>query len=100
MSETSPPGQGQQSQNAGFDAFARTLPENCIEYMLLVIEADTEPKKVLSSLEAVRKAGVRLCNQLTKHYIWQRDGLSLEIKSENGMVLRPVPPAQRQNHVC
>lgn len=84
MSETSPPSQSNESQNARFEGFARTLPENCVEYMLFVIEADTEPKKILSGLEAVRKAGLRLCSQLTKDYIWQRDGFGLEIKVENG----------------
>lgn len=76
-------------------SFALTLPENCVEYMLFVIEADGEPKKTLSSLETVRKASVRLCNQLTKDYIWQRDGFSLEIKSEQGMFRIELPRSSR-----
>lgn len=83
MSETSPP-RSNESQNAGFEGFARTLPENCVEYMLFVIEADTAPKKVLSNLEAVRKVALQLCNQLTRDYIWQRDGFNLEMKNEKG----------------
>lgn len=95
MSETNSHPQGSQSADAGLEGFARTLPENCVEYMLFVIEADTEPRKVLSNLEAVRKAGVRLCTQLTKDYIWQRDGFSLEIKSEQGQFcLEPSKPTQ------
>lgn len=94
MSQTRPPQNGE-SQNAGFEGFARTLPENCVEYMLFVLEADAEPRKILSGLEAVRKAGVQLCNQLTKDYIWQRDGFQLEITSQGGM----LPCVQRSEQV-
>lgn len=73
-----------------FPDFARTLPENCVEYMLFVVEAETEPKKVLSGLEAARKAGLGLCNQLAKDYIWQRDGFGLDIKSDNGTLCDPL----------
>lgn len=95
MSATSRPSQSNGSHNAGLPSFALSLPENCVEYMLFVIEADTEPKKILSSLEAVRKASVRLCNQLTKDYIWQRDGFNLEIKSEQGMFRVESPKSSR-----
>lgn len=65
-------------------AFERILPENCVEYMLFVIDDGSQPKEALSSLEAVRKAAVQLSNQLTKEYIWQRDGFGLETKTDSG----------------
>lgn len=68
----------------GSHGFERFLPENCVEYMLFFLEADVEPRRSLSSLEAVRKAAVQLTNQLTKEYIWQREDFSLEIKSTDG----------------
>lgn len=67
-----------------FQEFERTLPENCVEYMLFVVETDLESTHPLSSLQAVRKAAVQLCNQLTKDYIWQREAFSLDTKSAHG----------------
>lgn len=73
-----------ETSNGGFEGFERILPENCVEYMLFVIETDPQPNSVLSSLEAVRKAAVQLSNQLTRDYIWQRDGFSLETTTQMG----------------
>ncbi|ETS85486.1 hypothetical protein PFICI_03511 [Pestalotiopsis fici W106-1] len=70
----------------GFNGFPRQLPENCVEYIILIIDNQLEARKVLSSLEAVRKAAVRLTEKLTKDYIWQRDGLQLDVQSDKGLV--------------
>lgn len=80
-----------ETRDDGFQGFERILPENCVEYMLFIIDADAQPKKVLSGLEAVRKAAVQLSNQLTKDYIWQRDCFSLETKTEMGTSLERLP---------
>lgn len=69
-----------------FQDFERTLPENCVEYMLFIIETELEPRNSLSGLQTVRKAAVQLCNQLTKDYIWQREAFTLDIKSTNGVL--------------
>lgn len=76
------------ARDDGFHGFERILPENCVEYMLFVIDADPQPKKGPSSLEVVRTAAVQLSNQLTKDYIWQRDGFGLESKTEMGNSLQ------------
>lgn len=68
-----------------FQDFERTLPENCVECMLFVIETNVEPRTSLSGLQAVRKAAVQLCNQLTKDYIWQREAFTLDVESANGV---------------
>ena len=60
-----------------------------MEYMLFVIDSQLDPRKQLSALETVRKAALRLSEQLTKDYIWQRDAFSLESKSQDGM-LTPI----------
>ncbi|RYP49007.1 hypothetical protein DL768_005198 [Monosporascus sp. mg162] len=70
----------------GFQEFPRMLPENCVEYMLFMIDSRVESRKLLSDLEAVRKAAVQLCDRFTKDYIWQRDVFQLHIKNENGRV--------------
>lgn len=76
--------------DGGYQGFDRVLPENCVEYMFFIVESDPQPKRILSSLETVRKAAIQLSNRLTKDYIWQRDGFSLEIKTEKG-----TPPSDR-----
>ncbi|TLS23296.1 uncharacterized protein PpBr36_06713 [Pyricularia pennisetigena] len=63
-----------------------SLPENCVEYMIFLIDQQLEPSNVLSGLEAVKKGGVQLMESLAKDYIWQRDGFSLEIKSHAGLL--------------
>ncbi|KAF3763753.1 SGT1-domain-containing protein [Cryphonectria parasitica EP155] len=71
---------GQRSQ-----AFERVLPDNCVEYMLFVLEADAQAKNILSGLETVRRAAIELSKDLTRGYIWQRDGFGLEMKNEGGL---------------
>ena len=69
----------------GFGGFQMTLPENCVEYMLFVIEDDAQESRRLQSLEAVRSAATKKASELTKDYIWQREAFALETKIENGM---------------
>ncbi|KAI4597810.1 hypothetical protein KJ359_004086 [Pestalotiopsis sp. 9143b] len=70
----------------GFSTFPRQLPENCVEYILFILDGQLEARKLSSSLETVRKAAVQLAEKLTKDYIWQRDGLQLNIHSDKGLV--------------
>lgn len=70
----------------GFEEFPRRLPENCVEYMIFIIDSQIESRKLLSDLEAIRKAAVQLCERFTKGYIWQRDVFQLQAKNENGLV--------------
>ncbi|KAJ4412021.1 hypothetical protein N0V82_008900 [Gnomoniopsis sp. IMI 355080] len=78
------PGDTASNENV-FQSFERSLPENCVEYMLFILEPDLVPGQSFSSHEAVRKAAVQLANQLTKDYIWQREAFGLEIKSIDGL---------------
>ncbi|KAK0386943.1 hypothetical protein NLU13_5256 [Sarocladium strictum] len=61
------------------------LPENCVEYFLLVIDPQLEPRKKLSQLESIRQAALELAQTLTKDYIWQREEFNLELRTENGL---------------
>ena len=68
-----------------FTGFQMSLPENCVEYMLFVINDQPEAQRTtLSSLEAIRKVALKRLDELTADYIWQREPLKLETKIENG----------------
>ncbi|KXJ90677.1 SGT1 protein-domain-containing protein [Microdochium bolleyi] len=69
----------------GFEGFPRQLPENCVEYVLVLIDQHMEMQKLLSELEHVRKLALQKCAELTKDYIWQRDSFQLQIKSKDGL---------------
>ncbi|KAK7931919.1 s.t1.c1 [Apiospora marii] len=68
------------------EGFPRQLPENCVEYILFVINDQLEARRKLSALESVRKRAMHLAGALTKDYIWQRDALNLEVKNDRGFV--------------
>ncbi|KAI0875338.1 SGT1-domain-containing protein [Hypoxylon argillaceum] len=70
----------------GVDPFPRSLPDNCVEYILFLLDGALEPRSLLTELENVRKAAMQLCVTVAKDYIWQRDCFQLQIKRENGLV--------------
>jgi hypothetical protein len=70
----------------GSDGFPRSLPDNCVEYMLFILDSRLEPRSLLTELENIRKAAMQLCVTTTKDYIWQRDSFQLQIKREDGLV--------------
>lgn len=64
--------------------FERDLADSSIEYLLFIIDQDSDTRKTVSQLETLRRAAVDLCQDLTKNYIWQRDEFHLELKNEGG----------------
>jgi hypothetical protein len=69
----------------GFYGFTKSLPDDCVEYSLFVIDAQlNSPREILSRLEIVRKESHKLAESLLKEYIWQRDGFKLDIKEDKG----------------
>ncbi|KAI0969108.1 SGT1-domain-containing protein [Xylaria arbuscula] len=70
----------------GFDPFPRSLPENCVEYMLFVLDSTLEPRVLLTELENIRKSAMQLCVATTEDYIWQRDSFQLQVKRVDGLV--------------
>ncbi|KLU84573.1 hypothetical protein MAPG_03613 [Magnaporthiopsis poae ATCC 64411] len=67
--------------------FGKTsLPENCVEYMVFLIDSQLDARQVLSRLETVKKSALQLAAGLTKDYIWQRDSFGLEVKSRSGLL--------------
>jgi hypothetical protein len=61
------------------------LPENCLEYMLFILDTSSSTDNTLPALEDVRKAAVRLTDELTGDYIWQRGSFNLELKRDKGL---------------
>ncbi|KAI0848703.1 SGT1-domain-containing protein [Daldinia vernicosa] len=70
----------------GFSEFPRGLPENCVEYLLFVIDSKLESRDVLSELENIRKAAMQLYDSIAKEYIWQRDSFQLRIERDQDLV--------------
>ncbi|KAK7976422.1 glycoside hydrolase family 47 protein [Apiospora arundinis] len=68
------------------EGFPRQLPENCVEYILFVIDDQLEARRRLPALEDVRKRAMQLTATLTKDYVWQRDSLNLEVKNDGGLL--------------
>ncbi|KAJ4317955.1 hypothetical protein N0V84_007096 [Fusarium piperis] len=62
------------------------LPENCVEYLLFVLDPQLEVRRQLSQIEAVRKSAIDLATSLTGDYIWQKDEFNLTLKNEQGLV--------------
>jgi hypothetical protein len=70
----------------GFEGFPKHLPENCVDYTLLVVDSRLKSRKeILACLEIVRKEALNFTNSLLKDYIWQREGFKLEIERGKGM---------------
>lgn len=70
----------------GTEPFPRTLPDNCVEYMLFVLNNTLEPRGLLSELETIRRAAMQLCVNTAGDYIWQRDSFQLQVKREGGLI--------------
>lgn len=75
-----------QTFQKGSEPFPRTLPDNCVEYMLFVIDNKLEPRTLLTELENIRKSAMQLCSATTKDYIWQRDSFQLQVERADGLV--------------
>lgn len=60
----------------------RTLPDDCVEYTLLIIDRSSpaqDPLSVRSQLEKVQQAASDLVKEIAGEYIWQRDEFQLEL---------------------
>ena len=74
-------------------ALERSMPEDAAEYMLFAVDdgpaktSTTSSRAAASSsrarLNQIRKAALKLSEDLTKEYIWQRDSFNLEVVSRN-----------------
>ncbi|CUS09149.1 unnamed protein product [Tuber aestivum] len=67
----------------GFDQFdgipQRVLPDNCMEYRLIIIDQASDQTVIRAELEKVKQTADTFTGTVTADYIWQRDSLQLEI---------------------
>jgi hypothetical protein len=70
----------------GFEGFPKRLPDDCVEYMLMVIDSSLSQREQLSQLEQVRKEALHLKKKFLQEYIWQREEFHLkpEIQKADG----------------
>ena len=64
--------------------FPKTLPEDCVEYAIYIIDTKLSDFQVQEQLRQVQKAGIELTNDLLKDYIWQRERIQFDIIREKG----------------
>lgn len=63
----------------GFDGFPKRLPEDTVEYTLVIGDGGASQRDVLAKLEAVKREANSLSARLLRDYIWQRDSFGLEL---------------------
>lgn len=79
----------------GFDGFPKRLPEDCVEYIIRVIDAkqraDSTGTAARSRLNQMVKASNELKKKHLKDYIWQREAFELKVQPQPA-----IPPKQSQ----
>lgn len=80
MENDLPPDDGLKWFGEGFDGFPKRLPDDCVEYVIYVI--DEKLKDIAATrtrLNQILKAASDLAKNHTKGYIWQRDAFELRL---------------------
>ena len=67
----------------GFDGFPRTLPEDCVEYAVHIVDSKLNAFQKREHLRKVQNAALKLSNELTKDFIWQRESFDLTLERRN-----------------
>ena len=67
----------------GFDGFPRSLPEDCVEYTLYVIDSRLNDFDVREKLREVQTEANRLTKKLLGNFIWQRESFTLNLVRKN-----------------
>jgi hypothetical protein len=64
----------------GFDGFPKRLPDDCVEYMIHVIDQNlVTASTIRGRLNDILKAANAMKKKLLKDYIWQRQGFELSV---------------------
>ncbi|KAK8221879.1 hypothetical protein M8818_000044 [Zalaria obscura] len=67
----------------GFEGFPKRLPEDCVEYVIYVIDEKLNSQNAIrTSLRNIQKAADDLTKKLLKGYVWQREGFKLELNDD------------------
>ncbi len=67
----------------GFDGFPKSLPEDCVEYTIYILDSSLTDLERREKLRQVQSAGMKLTNQLLKDFIWQRETFKLSLQRED-----------------
>lgn len=68
----------------GFDGFPKSLPEDCVEYTIYILDSKLTDLERREQLRAVQSAAIKLTNGLLKDFIWQRENFKLTLEREEG----------------
>ncbi len=67
----------------GFDGFPKTLPEDCVEYAICVLDSKLNDLEIQQQLRQVQIAAIKMTSELLKGFIWQREQFQLKAKRED-----------------
>ncbi|EMD00292.1 hypothetical protein BAUCODRAFT_102765 [Baudoinia panamericana UAMH 10762] len=103
MDEGAPHDEGLKWFGEGFDGFPKRLPEDCVEYVIYVInEHFQDVAATRARLNAIFKKANEICRKHTAGYIWQRGEFDLKIRptlsdqeAANGQKSSPQTPHLR-----
>lgn len=83
----------------GFDGFPKRLPDDCVEYIIQVIDEKLEnAAAVRARLNEINKAANELKKKHLKDYIWQRDAFDLTIHPKLDSS-KPSSPSTSPSHL-
>ena len=68
----------------GFDGFPKSLPEDCVEYSIYILDSKLTDLRRREQLREVQSAVTKQTHKLLEEYIWQRDGFKLLLEREDG----------------
>ena len=68
----------------GFDGFPKSLPEDCVQYTLYLLDSHLTDLVRREKLRQVQGAVIKLTNELLKDFIWQRECFKLSLEREEG----------------
>ena len=82
----------------GFDGFPKRLPDDCVEYIIYVIEQKERQQKTVAArrtrLNQVLKASNELKKKYLKDYIWQREAFELRLHPQLPSPISPQDQSQ------
>ena len=68
----------------GFDGFPKSLPEDCVEYIIYINNSRFTDLERRDQLRQVQSAAIKLTNELLKDFIWQRESFKLSLQRDDG----------------
>jgi hypothetical protein len=88
---------GSEDLGDNLETFSRRLPDDCVEYVLALINTTLSAKEQHARLERIRKEALKLKRKYLEGHIWQRDGFDLkpDVQSRDGMFPRYCTPLRQ-----